>query len=160
MLNLNLKKGVVRLAIGSDEDEIVRLSNLFHDEYLAGHLGEFDEESLRKMFKFFQQDPLKTVIVAELSGDLIGCVVGYISPCFFNLSKKWAQETMWYVEKNERKTGIGAKLLLAFEEWAKAMKADYIDMIHIENEDSKDLGLFYQKVGYTPAERHFVKGVI
>lgn len=56
-----------------------------------------------------------------------------------------------YVEPNVRKRGVGKKLLLAFEEWAKQKYAEHIiEITHIHsNENAKS---FYEKMGYSTSK--------
>lgn len=85
---------------------------------------------------------------------LIGCL-GLILSKDINDGDLVAQETFWFVDPSAR--GVGVKLLLWAEKWAKEMGFARILMGHLHNEEGKHLPGIFQRMGYKPAEVTYVK---
>lgn len=92
------------------------------------------------------------VVMVALEGDeVVGAIVGIAFPSFLNSEAKILGELMWYVDSGHRDSGVGKKLLKAFEDEARVLEVDVVEM------GSFEPGL--EAVGYTPIERHYLKGV-
>lgn len=95
------------------------------------------------------------VLLAEEDSKPYGMFIGQVagSPYCDDIA---AVEHSWYVEPDSRgKTG-GVKLLKAYEYWAMQIKeVDHLTMICLDQ--LKDLGPFYEKMGYIKAESTYYK---
>ncbi len=63
----------------------------------------------------------------------------------------FAQEVLWWIEPAHR--GHGRQMLEAFERWARERDAAFVGMV---GRDERT-GRFYQRAGYQPVERGFLK---
>lgn len=81
-----------------------------------------------------------------------GFIAGTIVPFIYGDCKQ-AIELAWWVDEDQRKTGLGFKLLEEFECWAAANGARLVTMISLDDH----VGKFYEKQGYTLAERTYMK---
>lgn len=82
------------------------------------------------------------------------CIDGFISGLIapeMNSGVLMAVESLWYLEPEKRKTGIGKKLLEHFEKWAKSKNAKYICTAKPYRKASIN--------GYTSIETFFVKEI-
>jgi len=66
-----------------------------------------------------------------------------------------ATEFFWYVADGFR--GQGMNLYRAFEEWARNRKCSQIRMVHLMDSMPDKLNVVYRRLGYEPAELHYVK---
>ena len=69
-----------------------------------------------------------------------------------------ATEFFWFVRAEVR--GQGLKLYYAFEAWARARHCAQIRMVHLLDLMPERLAKVYRRLGYEPAETHYVKELI
>lgn len=91
----------------------------------------------------------KIVIFSEDEGFIMGVAL----PFLFG-TQLLATEIAWWVNPTMRGTGVGKKLLEAFEYWAKNVaNCEYISMTSIDDE----VGNYYKSKGYGLYERAYMK---
>jgi GNAT superfamily N-acetyltransferase len=69
-----------------------------------------------------------------------------------------AVEMMWWVDPEFRGT-VGKRLFVEFEKEAKGRNAKRILMACMENSNPEKVAKFYERSGYVPFERHFIKTI-
>jgi GNAT superfamily N-acetyltransferase len=91
---------------------------------------------------------------------IIGLILGTMSsPYLLQINRKVASELLWWVEKEHRNSPVGLRLFNAFESWASC--ADTITVGHYEGtEESETISRLYQRKGYTPMERNYIKEMV
>jgi GNAT superfamily N-acetyltransferase len=88
--------------------------------------------------------------VAETAGDVAGYLLAALHPTFFaNGPVAGVQEVM--VAPAHRRTGVGAALMAAAEEWADARGARYVSLA------SRRAGEFYLALGYEDSATFYKK---
>lgn len=107
-----------------------------------------DDDSLIEGFAALLDSP-DGVILTDGKGSFIG---GAINPSWINKNVRIAQEYFWWA-----KDGNGLKLLEAFEDWALMRGADYVLMVNLPQLAGERVEKIYQRRGYKPFERSFVK---
>jgi GNAT superfamily N-acetyltransferase len=140
---------LIRRATVADLPALVAMAQRFHEASGYGDIAEFDALSFATTL---QSAPNVVVLVAEKDG-LIGMAGALVYPMYFNLQHVTAQEMFWWVEPEHR--GIGSKLFDALEEEVKKMGAQSLTMIAIER--FSWVGSYYEKRGFRPSERSFIR---
>jgi GNAT superfamily N-acetyltransferase len=90
------------------------------------------------------------ILVAEQDGAIVG-MLGIIASPHFISGEMTAGEVFWWVDPAHR--GGGVRLLRAAEAWAQARGAVAMQMIAPNDR----VGEFYERVGYQPIERTFIR---
>lgn len=88
--------------------------------------------------------------VLLVNENLTAMLGGVLYPYFFN-GERVAQELFWWAE------GSGLKLLEAFEQWAKDNDARAVLMVCLEALSPERVSRIYERRGYVPLERTFMK---
>lgn len=94
-------------------------------------------------------------IESETSLVLVGdeCLfVATLVPCALNNTVLIAQELLWY-GKN------GRALIQPFEQWAKDNECNFTLMSSLVNDREPAIRRIYSKLGYTPIESAYIKGI-
>lgn len=112
---------------------------------LADHVG-YDPASMEATFRFLIEHSDCCLFVSEN-----GAIGGAREPHPFNVHSWKATELFWWSEGRD-----GLRLLAAFEEWA-AEKCQMVEMMALEAVDPERTGKLYERRGYAPVERGFVK---
>jgi GNAT superfamily N-acetyltransferase len=107
----------------------------------------FDPGTLTRVLKQFLQE--NSVFIAE-NGH--GMLVGMKRPFIYGVCDT-AIELSWWVDEEYRNTGLGKELLKAFEDWAKENNCKFMTMVSLDDH----AGHLYEKLGYTLAERTYMK---
>lgn len=91
-------------------------------------------------------------------------VVGMIGlidyPMYFAPQYRTAQELFWWVNPEARSTGAGLALLRAAEHWAKERGCQTITMLCLDAVEPQKVATIYERMGYAPLERAFIKKVM
>lgn len=87
----------------------------------------------------------------------VGAVGGLCCPLFANRDHLIAAELFWWVEPEYRDSGIGRKLLAAFENAAIAAGAISLSMMAVQGLETEKAEALYQKCGYSPTEKTWSK---
>jgi len=95
----------------------------YHQRISAIDLNLRDDaaENWRKFFEKHVRSTIRKAIVAEREGQIVGFLIGSIEkrpPCFTTLYQAFVDTVA--VAENSRNQGIGARMMNAFAEWAKA----------------------------------------
>lgn len=68
---------------------------------------------------------------------------------------KWAKETVWYIAP-EARGRAAISMLRAYEDWAREQGCVSVGMASLA---TNDVSRLYERMGYAPAETHFVKAL-
>ncbi len=150
---------IIRQATIDDIGALSAMGRAFLSYSPYGKHVAFDEASANETAKRLLEDEHSTILVAEAEGQIVGMVGGLIYPHYFNYESLVGQELFWWVNQEHRKTGVGIKLLNAFEQWVKSMGAHLNFMIALSDEHEQKITALYEMHGYKPAERIFIKGL-
>ncbi len=96
------------------------------------------------------------VWVVEHENEIVGTAAITLFPLFFNPQKLVAQELFWYIREDKR-GGIGIRLLNEMTDWAEQKEADYLFMIGLENEDKEMIDGLYKRMGFNPLESTYMR---
>ena len=150
---------VVRRAMIDDLTAYVRLAQAFHTASPMRETASFDVEGYSAFYVDALENPLMALWVAELDGAVVGITGALFYSLYFSPSTKIVQELWWWLNPDARGSGLGKQMFLAIEDWAVAQKASAVFMIALENTDSETMSAVYERFGYRPIERTFMKGV-
>jgi len=102
-----------------------------------------------KYFKRYVRSRIRTAVVAELNGEIVGFLIGEIQkrpPVFVSLRQAYV-DSIGVLERY-RSQGIGSMMLEAFTEWSKERGMPYIMLfVAVENDAARHL---YEKHGFRP----------
>jgi ribosomal protein S18 acetylase RimI-like enzyme len=128
------------------------------DQFMEFHrrISAFDfqmVDSAREMwvkyFKRYVRSRIRTAVVAELNGEIVGFLIGEIQkrpPVFVSLRQAYV-DSIGVLERY-RSQGIGSMMLEAFTEWSKERGMPYIMLfVAVENDAARHL---YEKHGFRP----------
>lgn len=93
-------------------------------------------------------------LLVEDSGEIAGTLGGVVYPDLYS-GDLVATEFFWFVREGCR--GKGLALYKAFEEWARARDCGEIRMVHLLDLMPEKLERVYRRLGFVPAEVHYVK---
>lgn len=96
------------------------------------------------------------IFVAEQNGVIVGALGGVMYPDTYS-DEMIATEFFWFVLQAHR--GDGMRLYKAFEQWGKDSGAKQLRMVHLADSEPDRLRMLYGRLGYTPAEMHYMKEV-
>lgn len=100
---------------------------------------------------------LGIVLTAKEDFELKGAIAGVAYENVFD-GEMCATELFWYVWPGAQK-GMGARLLDAFEEWAKFRKCTRVTMALMRHNEAERLNAYYTGRGYHVFETHYVKPI-
>lgn len=72
-------------------------------------------------------------LIAEIDGKCIGSIAGVVVPTVYNPNKTNLAELWWWVNKENRKGSVGAKLLFMFEVEAQDRQVNHLTMSILPN---------------------------
>jgi GNAT superfamily N-acetyltransferase len=125
----------------------------------VNHLIPFDRDSTAAFVEAALDNENMVVLVAEDAGELIGITAAIAYPMYFNPAKLVAQELWWYIKPDAR-GGTASKLLFQeIEKWGMSKQAAAMFMVALDNDRVDTMVKLYGRLGYTPTERAFVKGL-
>ena len=117
----------------------------------------FDPERLAGSLRGLLDMPLGLVLVAEHDGEIVGGLMGLLTPLWFNQSATVASEVAWWVDPQYRGGAAGVRLLYTFEAWAKERGAAAVCLSDLVLDGEQPAGSLIDKLGYTLVERSHVK---
>lgn len=94
------------------------------------------------------------VLVDDQHRGFAGAVV---FPAFFDSQTLLAQELFWWVSPEHRKAGVATELLEALEAAAKSHGAKALFMLCLDDLDGERVSRMYERRGYRPTERLFLR---
>lgn len=137
---------MIRPATVSDIPRLLEMGERFAERAKLGeHIG-YDPESMAATFRFLLASPEGCIFISE-----DGAVGGTRDPHPFNLSCWVASELFWWSEGRG-----GLRLLQTFEDWARE-KCRVVHMLTLEAVNAERVGRIYEKRGYAPVERGYMK---
>lgn len=149
----------VRPATVDDIPCYMDLAEAFVATTPVNHIIPFDRDGTAAFIKSALDNENIIVLVAEDDGKLIGITAAIAYPMYFNPAKLVAQELWWYIKPDER-GGAASKLLFQeIEKWSMSKQAEAMFMVALDNDRIETMVKLYGRLGYTPTERTFVKGL-
>ena len=144
----------LRLAEAYDYDEVIRMARAFHQASPYSGLS-FDEDKCKKLFDgYLQGDKKSLVIILACDETPYGMIIGHCHELPFS-NDRVAMELAWWVDEGSRGKRESLLLFKAYEDWTLRVGAKIMSMAMLD--DVTNLSSFYEKQGYRPAERHYIK---
>lgn len=148
---------IIRKANEGDINAIVGLGNDLFSMADYGEYAKFDVDSARENVKTILSSGV--IFVAETGGEIIGQIIGVISPLWFNSECIAATEMCWIVKEDHKGSSAGVKLLREFEKWAKDNGAKIVCMSDLVIKNDTPAGGLFCKLGYSVVERSHIKRI-
>ena len=140
----------VRIAKTQDKMACLRLLRESHEA--AGFTFPFSAAHASALFDYHHVSPQACVLVIGDKPDGL-LMAGWFEHPFG--AGRYAKETVWYVVPQAR--GRGAiKMLDAYEAWAREQNCNAVGMAALA---TNDVSALYLRLGYQPAETHFIKKI-
>lgn len=139
---------MIRFADYSDRLRVVALLRDFHQEAKPGF--PFEAARAEAVFKMHLGSVQACCIVMGRPAHGVLLAAAAVHPFSGRLI---AEETIWYVRPAYRGRG-SLGLVDAYEEWAAKIGCDQTVMTSLA---SHDVSSIYRRLGYRPAETHFLK---
>lgn len=139
----------IRSAVRADADELFRLACLLATSSVP------ERSAFEASLATILADDRQLLLVAEPDSDSAGGLAGYLygltHPAFHaNGDIGWIEEL--YVDERLRGTGLGRRLMSAFEEWGiESVGAAYFAVA------TRRAGDFYRSIGYAESASYFKK---
>lgn len=149
------KTAVIREASYHDLDELLRIGRTFIAQNGVADIIPLDERSLEISLIGMIDNPSATILVIDGGDGLWGTTGALLHPHYWNASHITGQELWWWVDPEHR--GHGTQLFDALEEWVRKMGAHSFTMMGLEAQRPEVVAKLYERRGYRPAERSFVK---
>lgn len=146
---------MIRDATKSDLSILLHMGEQFFNASGFNELTDYDRDSTRKTLELLMENGV--LLVGESEGLVVGMVGALLYPFYFNSSHITGQELFWWVNEDQRKSGIGKKLLSGLEEKAKEMGAASFSMVALEKMNPKIMDRVYKMSGYFSAEHTYYK---
>jgi GNAT superfamily N-acetyltransferase len=109
-----------------------------------------DRPGFDRGFDALAADPGAHLLVAEMDGEVVGYLLGFVHPTFYaNGPVAWVEELA--VHEAVRRRGVGARLMAAFEDRARADGARLVALA------TTRAGAFYAAIGYAHHADYFRK---
>lgn len=134
----------------ADYPQIERMGHAFHT---AAKLPvEYHEPSFRSVCERLMADERSLLLMVPG-----GMLAAMAFPYYFNSAVLTAQELFWWVDPEVRGHGIAGELLREAENWAREKGAKTMQMISLAELDGEAIGRMYERHGYVPLERSYLK---
>ncbi|MDF2179442.1 GNAT family N-acetyltransferase [Aliiglaciecola sp. CAU 1673] len=109
-----------------------------------------EQAAFTKAYVHLLESDASIILVAELEEEIVGYCLGHQHLTFFaNGRSSWLEEI--FVQEAYRKTGVGRKLMDAFEEWAKSHDYKLIALA------TRRAAAFYKAIGFEESAVYFRK---
>ena len=107
-----------------------------------------DRDAFRTSFQKLIVDDSALVLVVETGGSLVGYCLGFVHGTFYaNGPVAWLEEIM--VQAEHRRSGLGGRLMEAFEAWAK-QKGAILSAL-----STRRAARFYEAIGYEESATYY-----
>jgi len=140
---------MIREATLADIPAMLELGERFADDAGVTDWVEWDADSVTAMLVFLIEDDNGICLVTD--GGMFG---GFVFPHEFNKNMLVFKEVFWRAER-----GGGVRMLKRGESWAKAKGAVICGMFAPIKVVNSDVGQLYERLGYSPSERIYMKGL-
>ena len=137
---------MIREATLDDIPALMAMGEAFSEKAKLIDSVGYDPASAETTFRLMIETPGYVILMTD-DGALGGAAI----PHPFNSAHILAQEVFWWAKRD------GLKLLAAFEEWA-SQRASSIRMGCLEASEPDRVAKIYERRGYRPLERGFIKG--
>jgi GNAT superfamily N-acetyltransferase len=135
-------KPEIRKAKAGDEELLLPLVQEFVTSF------ELEPEAFKLSFNRLVQNESAFVMVAELDGNFVGYILGFIHDTFYaNGPVAWVEEIM--VHSEHRRTGLGGRLMRAFESWSESRRAVLSALA------TRRASSFYEAIGYEESATYY-----
>lgn len=138
---------MIRAATEADIPRLLEMGSRFADDAGVSDWVEWDDESVTALLVHLIEDEDAICLVSDK-----GMFGGFVFPHEFNNKVLVFREVFWRSEGFE-----GVKMLRMAEEWAKAKGARLCGMFTPIKEVTGDVGPLYERLGYAPSERIYMK---
>lgn len=145
---------MIRKAITKDVNGLIDLGMSFFVNSEYKQFVNAKEDCLRTMFESIIESEDGVWLVCEIGERLVGMIGVKLFQHPYS-GDPYAYELAWWVEPEVRSLGVGLKLLMAAEEWAKEHGALFMNMVAPNNSIER----LYGRLGYSPVERYFQKSI-
>jgi GNAT superfamily N-acetyltransferase len=136
--------GVIRNATAADADALFELARQLATSFRPQR--EAFEQCLREV----ATDPSAWLAVAERDGTVLGYCLGFDHVAFYaNGRVAWVEEIV--VRPEWRRSRLGARLMTAFEDWARSRGARLVALA------TRRAAPFYTALGYEESAAYFRK---
>lgn len=147
----------IRLATTDDFEAIVAIGHKFFQHNPYRHVSTLDDESLVATLHDLRANHV--LLVAEVDGKVIGTAAAFVTPLFWNRNEKQGLEVFWWIDEEYRGDGNGKKLRLQLQTQAKVRGAKFWNMVALEDSMPDVVGAMYEKAGFKPVERIYMKAI-
>jgi GNAT superfamily N-acetyltransferase len=133
---------IIRVAESADRDAVFALAREFATSF------DVEAANFGLVFDELMQSPDARLLIALVDNNVVGYLLGFDHPAFFaNGRVAWVEEIM--VEPDQRRRGIGRKLMAEFEHWTASRNARLIALA------TRRAGDFYRSLGYEESATYF-----
>lgn len=144
----------VRQATDADIGAILEMSAKFYAGTSYAGFARMDETTVRNLAKALIDSGV--MLLACVEQRIVGMVGLAVVPFIFNAEKLMACEVVWWVEPDARSSGAGFALLRSVEPACKALGADVVQMIHLNNSPPQ-AAVLYERLGFRLSESSYTK---
>lgn len=123
------------------------MGEAFADEAGVTDWVDWDGESVTALLEYLIEDDNGILLTSDR-----GMFGGFVFPHEFNRSVLVFKECFWRSEGFE-----GVKMLKQAEEWARSKGAKFSGMFTPIKMDPDGVGRLYERLGYSPTERIYMK---
>lgn len=146
---------MLRAATLEDVDACLVMCRRFYEESGLTELP-YDETAMRATLGHLIASDDGALIVDATPAGLSGMAAAIAYPAYFGQARM-AQELFWWVDPKARGGLAGIRLLRKLEAWAKERGCASLTMICLPIDSPAES--VYQRSGYRPAERSYIKGL-
>lgn len=142
-------------------DELPLIYPIGHAIWKEGKLpGAYVNEIFRASWEKLYAAGVGVIFAAFRGGELVGAL-GAITYNDLNDGVLVSTEAFWYVFEDFRKIlyGYGVRLLIAYEKWAKRRGVKRVGMANLVALNDGPMQSLYEKMGYRPLDRTYIKEV-
>lgn len=145
-------KAEIRHAQPEDLGTLIEMGREFFDHSGSAKFTTFDEPSLTTtLIGLISGVAGGSVLVAEVSGQVVGMAACVVFPFYANMNTLIAQEIFWWADPAHRK-GVGGELLTALETEATRKGAKVFIGANLSGEHDAAFARMYRRRGYVPGE--------
>lgn len=153
----------IRLANIEDLKDLLDMATKFFEASPYSELDKLDIKELENTINnaLILQGIGKALILVSIDKDnkATGMLAAMVNKSMWS-ENYIATELAWWVEEEDRKSGVGKKLIEGYEYWTKLINAKLISLSTLMSLDpDAKLSDFYEKQGYVKAEQAFIKKV-
>lgn len=150
-------KAEIRHAQPEDLGALLEMGREFFEYSGNARFTTFDEPSLTAtLIGLISGVAGGSLLVAEVSGQVVGMAACVVFPFYANMSTLIGQEVFWWTNPDHRK-GIGGELLSALETEAMRKGAKIFIGANLSGEHDAAFARMYRRRGYAPGENTHLK---